>query len=857
MLASTMASADHITGGQMYYKVSDDGAGLFRYDVTWMLYMRCNSGRTFINPNLVAVYNKRTGAKITDTTISLSETKRIELNNSNPCISNAPEVCYDVGFYNFSLLLPPSPDGYVIVGQVVFRINSIRNFSPGYSNIGATYTAEIPGTNVAPNGHLNNSAQFTGNDLVIVCANEPFTYSFAATDKDGDELSYTFCEAYRQATETTGITAAIPGPPPYNHVPYGNGFSGEFPLGGNVKIDPKTGIITGIAPASGIYVVTVCVNEIRNNRVIATQRKELQINVAACTITAARLPAEIQLCQNTTSITFTNQSTSALIGSYSWELANRSGQTIFSSVAPTPQFNFADTGLYRMKLAINRGQTCPDSATTLIRVYPGFKPDFTANGNCLQRPTIFADATTTRYGTVNGWYWDFGELTTRADTSRLQNPSYTYPSPGSRQIVLTAYNSNGCTDTVSQFVTINPGQPIAMAYRDTLICLNDTLRLRASGTGNFDWKPAALGTNSPTPLVQPLTTTTYTVTLENDGCISTDSVRVRVTDQVNLQLQRDTTICLGDSTIVRASGNATRYAWQPATWFNNNGLASPTVLVRGSGRLFVSATIGNCSATDSISVTAIPYPIAEAGNDTTICSGSRIQLNGQSDGYSVKWSPATGLLGNGIINPAVQPPTTITYTLTALDNRGCPKPAFDSVTITVLPRVRAFAGRDTSIVLGQPLQLAATGGLRYQWIPATGLSDANIANPVANHTNPADRIQYKVMVYNEAGCADSAYVNVRIFNGAPTVYVPTAFTPNADGKNDVLRPILAGIQELGQFAIFNRLGQMVFTTSQQGFGWDGRLNGVLQPNGAFVWMVKALDYKGNHIVKKGTAVLIR
>jgi gliding motility-associated-like protein len=113
------------------------------------------------------------------------------------------------------------------------------------------------------------------------------------------------------------------------------------------------------------------------------------------------------------------------------------------------------------------------------------------------------------------------------------------------------------------------------------------------------------------------------------------------------------------------------------------------------------------------------------------------------------------------------------------------------------------------------------------------------------------------MVYNEAGCADSAYVNVRIFNGAPTVYVPTAFTPNADGKNDVLRPILAGIQELGQFAIFNRLGQMVFTTSQQGFGWDGRLNGVLQPNGAFVWMVKALDYKGNHIVKKGTAVLIR
>jgi gliding motility-associated-like protein len=326
---------------------------------------------------------------------------------------------------------------------------------------------------------------------------------------------------------------------------------------------------------------------------------------------------------------------------------------------------------------------------------------------------------------------------------------------------------------------------------------------------------------------------------------------------VNLQVQRDTTICLGDSTMVRATGNATRYAWQPATLFSNPRLASPTVLVRGSGKLYVTATIGTCSVSDSIGVTAIPYPRADAGNDTTICSGSRIRLNGQSDGYNVNWRPTRGLLGNGIINPLAQPAATTTYTLTAFGNRGCPKPSTDSVTITVLPPVKAYAGHDTSVVLGQPLQLNASGGIRYQWVPSTGLSDAGIANPVATYANPADRLQYKVLVYNLAGCADSAYVYVRIFSGSPTVYVPTAFTPNADGKNDVLRPILAGIQQLEQFAIFNRLGQLVFNTSQQGLGWDGRLNGVPQPNGAFVWMVKAIDYTGKRIVEKGTAVLIR
>lgn len=95
------------------------------------------------------------------------------------------------------------------------------------------------------------------------------------------------------------------------------------------------------------------------------------------------------------------------------------------------------------------------------------------------------------------------------------------------------------------------------------------------------------------------------------------------------------------------------------------------------------------------------------------------------------------------------------------------------------------------------------------------------------------------------------------FKTGPTVFVPTAFTPNGDGLNDLLRPIGAGIREIEYFGIYNRWGQLLFSTRQNGKGWDGRMNGTLQASGTYVWQVQAVDYLGKPYFQKGVFTLVR
>jgi gliding motility-associated-like protein len=150
-----------------------------------------------------------------------------------------------------------------------------------------------------------------------------------------------------------------------------------------------------------------------------------------------------------------------------------------------------------------------------------------------------------------------------------------------------------------------------------------------------------------------------------------------------------------------------------------------------------------------------------------------------------------------------------------------------------------------------------SGGVTYTWTPSNGLYNPNIFNPIGIYTSANDTIRYKLTVANSAGCIDSAFVTVRIFVVKPTIFVPTAFTPNNDGLNDVVRPICVGIKEIKFFSVYNRWGQLVFTTTIDRAGWDGRIDGRLQNSGVFVWMVSAVDYQGNKIFLKGTVALIR
>jgi gliding motility-associated-like protein len=178
--------------------------------------------------------------------------------------------------------------------------------------------------------------------------------------------------------------------------------------------------------------------------------------------------------------------------------------------------------------------------------------------------------------------------------------------------------------------------------------------------------------------------------------------------------------------------------------------------------------------------------------------------------------------------------------------------------VFVLPEVHAQVVSDTAVVVGQPLQLQASGGVGYFWNPATGLSNPEIANPIAVFDESSmGRMHYQLVVSNEAGCTDTANVQVRIFKTDPQIFIPSAFTPNGDSHNDIFRPIAAGMRQIDYFRVFNRWGQLVFSTTENGKGWDGRVNGKEQASGTYAWVVKGVDYTGKQFSAKGTVTLIR
>jgi gliding motility-associated-like protein len=168
---------------------------------------------------------------------------------------------------------------------------------------------------------------------------------------------------------------------------------------------------------------------------------------------------------------------------------------------------------------------------------------------------------------------------------------------------------------------------------------------------------------------------------------------------------------------------------------------------------------------------------------------------------------------------------------------------------------KAFAGRDTIVAKGEPVQLHAHGGpnMVYTWSPATGLSSPSIENPVAI----LDRDQqYTLLAVTTEGCDSYSKIFIKRYQG-PELYIPNAFTPNGDGLNDALRVFPVGIREFGSLSIYNRYGQLIFQTSDYHKGWDGTLNGTRLSSGNFVAVAKAIDYKGNVMLKKENVVLIR
>jgi PKD repeat protein len=854
------AFAAHIKGGEVFYEyLSAVDANNDSYRVTVLLFVDCSSTDQQIDAEaFLGIYRISDNQEVAGSPYTLGNTgdRTIRLTRPSPCILNPSPICYRIRTYSRVITLPRDPSGYVAIYQRCCRINGIANLNPSNS-VGASYTCEIHGSNNLNASEVNSNPQFLIKDTVLICQRNRFTLDFGASDVDGDSLSYQFCSAYNGGTSTSPLVSRPPAPNFLMLLGYKTGFSGAQPLGPGVTINPTTGVVSGIAPDGGDYVVTVCMTEWRRGRPLSTHRKDFIIRVDAnCDFAAAELNPTYVTCDGF-DFSFENKAPfSSLIRTYYWDFGvpNNVNDT---STRARPTYVYPAAGVYPVKLIINRGEECTDTAETQLSVFPGFKPAIDFTGSCIFNPFVFRDASTTAYGRVSKWSWQFGDETTLADSSGNQNPSWKYNTLGYKSVTLTVQNSLGCSATVKKdSIRVTSRPEVQLAFRDTLICSVDTLQLSATGGGVFSWVPGTNISNagSPNPFVFPGSTTTYRVTVNDNGCVNSDSVRVRVVDFVSLNLGADSTICLTDSVLLNPRGDGLKFSWAANNTLSNTTIRRPVARpVAEFTTYVVTASVGKCSVTDDIVLRTVPYPAANAGPDTIICYEDTVRLMASVTGNNFNWTPATTLINSGTLNPLAFPLRTTSYVLSAYDDRGCPKPKRDTVVVTVSPRILANAGRDTSIIAGQPLRLSATGAEFFNWSPALGLSRTDVPAPVSNVN---DNITYVVRVSTAAGCFAYDTMNVKVFRTQPDIFVPNAFTPGKS-TNGLFRPIPVGITSIQYFRVYNRWGQLLYSSPDPAKGWDGSFAGKAQDAGTYVWMVEGTDFLGNKVFRKGAMVLIR
>lgn len=354
--------------------------------------------------------------------------------------------------------------------------------------------------------------------------------------------------------------------------------------------------------------------------------------------------------------------------------------------------------------------------------------------------------------------------------------------------------------------------------------------------------------------------------MDFNGCEGFGTVNVPLTNTLVLTMGGDATICQGKSvTLGATSPNGVSFAWTPVTTLSSAVVLNPVAKPTTTTTYSLTATWGACTQTGSETVNVNPAPVANAGPPLKTCYGKDIMLQGSGSGgvgtLNYSWTPAVFLDNVNVATPtAVGPTATTTYHLTVTDANQCSSLNNAQMVLTVTPPPEISAGNDTNVVAGQPVPLHATdvndaGFNQYSWTPSAGLSGANTADALVLAANVSTT--YIVKGTTPAGCIGLDTVMVNVFETKGDIYVPNAFTPNHDGHNDVLRVIAPGIAYLKTFAVYDRLGGLVFTSSNIRDGWDGTRNGRELSPGVYVWMAVGVDFQGKVLEKRGTVVLVR
>lgn len=427
------------------------------------------------------------------------------------------------------------------------------------------------------------------------------------------------------------------------------------------------------------------------------------------------------------------------------------------------------------------------------KVCTSLNPDFSipaGSNTCAPASVQFTDQSTS-FGTILNWWWDFGDGTKFSGPKPLP---HSYPNPGYYIVKLNIEANNGCTsDTLFHKITIGSIPNAGFNSSPPVICANTEVQLADASFVQYgtisQWN---WNFNNGAELIQnsvPVLYKTFPV-----GPVQIDLVVKTIEGCVSEPVTKKTDITIKPSTSISVKDAC---------------YGDPVPLIAES-------------LSPSIPIRQWYWLTGDGKKDSTA---------------NLNYYYASG----GIYHVEVY----------AVNYAGC---SSDTATAQVtIYQSNAKVGNDTVVAYGQPLQLNASGGEYFQWMPAEGLNNPNIADPVAILNND---MQYVLKAYTSFGCPTFDTIQIKAYRG-PEIYVPNAFSPDHNGINDYFHPVAAGISTITYFEVFNRLGQRVYSSQHIGLGWDGTLNGKPQPVGTYVWIIKGQDYLGKMHSSKGTVVLIR
>lgn len=427
-------------------------------------------------------------------------------------------------------------------------------------------------------------------------------------------------------------------------------------------------------------------------------------------------------------------------------------------------------------------------------------------------------------------------------------------------------NQYNCVLEDTVLVNVNPLPVVAVTGRND-ICRGETIELVASGGGTYVWSPAdelTCGTCE-NPSLQPDSNDTYKVVVTTAfGCMDSTTHTVNVHDIPSVSTIDDVTMCVGDNIQLASSETlATRIEWSPAIDLSDSSILSPILSPKQSTTYTITVfTDYGCTASDDVAVKVIDKVSINLDALGELCYGESVQLNTQilqagNEGVSYTWNPVNFFNEQNTANPILTPDTTRTYTLIAYS--GSCIPDTQKVTVVVNPLPVLASVEPIRVVEGTPLSLnipvLSGEASTYNWSPNYNLSCSDCERPalIANQTE-----RYTLLITDEKGCQDESDVMVDVVGRCgDDIFVPNTFSPNRDGKNDVLR--IRGLTENGlkSFRIFDRWGNLIYESNDINEGWNGTYKGSLLDPGVFVYSFEAICTNGLTVSRKGNITLIK